>query len=114
MKILFYDGYLEPKFINFDAFDKYRISIVLDAMMGPTKVSHYLKENFTGEPETTVLTNSLICLDHRYGWNKQENHTNIYFWVESKEDFVRCDQLAEREIRYGHDIMKMYMNGEFA
>ena len=60
-----------------------------------------------------IFTNSLVALDHRYGWNEKENHTDIYFYVESKQDFVRCDKLTEREIREGHDIMKMFMNGEF-
>lgn len=61
----------------------------------------------------TILTNSLIALDHRYGWNEKEKHADIYFYIESKQDFVRCDRLTEREIHKGHNIMKMFLNGEF-
>ena len=110
MKILFYDGDIRwwacpISFYNYNR---------LNASGGYTnniKALNLYRDKL-GE-DTTILTNSLVALDHRYGWNEKENHTDIYFYVESKHDFVRCDELTEREIREGHDIMKMFMNGDF-
>lgn len=110
MKILFYDGSISwwacpSSFSNYNR---------LDGSFGYTdtiKTIDLYKENL-GEDEA-VLTNSIVALDHKYGWNKKENHTDIYFYVKSKRDFVRCDKLTEKEIRKGHNIMKMFMNGAF-
>lgn len=110
MKILFYDGCIDwwscpSSFSNYNR---------LDATWGYTdtiKTLDLYKENL-GEDEA-VLTNSIIALDHKYGWNKKENHTDIYFYVKSKRDFVRCDELTEKEIRKCHNIMKMFMNDAF-
>ena len=110
MKILFYDGDIRWRACP-TSFSNYNR---LNALWGYTdniKELNTYREKF-GE-DTVILTNSLVALDHRYGWNEKENHTDIYFYVESKHDFVRCDKLTEREIREGHDIMKMFMNGVF-
>lgn len=110
MKILFYDGDIRwwacPSiFSNYNR---------LGASWGYTdniKALELYREKL-GE-DSTILTNSLVALDHKYGWNEKENHTDIYFYVESKHDFVRCDELTEKEIRKGHNILKMFMNGVF-
>ena len=110
MKILFYDGDIRwwacpTSFSNYNR---------LNASGGYTnniKTLNLYRDKL-GE-DTTILTNSLVALDHRYGWNEKENHTDIYFYVESKDDFVRCDKLTEKEIRKEHNIMKMFMNGVF-
>ena len=114
MKILFYDGDIRwwaiPRSLPSNCSNYNRI----DASRGYSdniKTLDLYREKF-GE-DTTVLTNSLAALDHKYGWNKKENHTDIYFYAESKYDFVRCDELTEKEIREGHNIMKMFMNGAF-
>lgn len=110
MKILFYDGDIRwwSRPTSFSNYNR------LDASWGYTDniktLDLYMEK--LGE-DTIVLTNSLVALDHRYGWNEKENHTDIYFYVESKHDFVRCDELTEREVRRGHNIMKMFMNGAF-
>lgn len=110
MKILFYDGdilrWLRPtKFSNY---------IKLNALWGYTNnikdLDTYMEKLSN---DATILTNSIVALDHRYGWNKKENHTDIYFYVESKHDFIRCDELTEKEIRKEHNIMKMFMNSAF-
>ena len=110
MKILFYDGNIRwwTRTSSFSNYNK------LCASWGYTaniKELNTYREKF-GE-DTVILTNSLVALDHKYGWNKKENHTDIYFYVKSKRDFVRCDELTDREIREGHNIMKMFMNGVF-
>lgn len=110
MKILFYDGDIRgwsypSSFSNYNR---------INASWGYTNIIENLDlyREKLGE-DTIILTNSIIALDHRYGWNEKENHTDIYFYVKSKHDFVRCNKLTDREIREGHDIMKMFMNGVF-
>lgn len=110
MKILFYDGDIREGFCpsSFSNYSK------LNATCGYTNVIKTLdlyKEVLS--KDATILTNSIVALDHRYGWDEKENHTDIYFYVESKHDFVRCDELTEKEIRKEHNIMKMFMNGAF-
>ena len=109
MKILFYDGdvrqWCRPATI--------RHYNTLDAAYGPSNNIEQLEWVRLKYYDCILLTNSLVSLNHKYGWNKKENHTDIYFYVESKHDFVRCDELTEREIREGHNIMKMFLNGEF-
>ena len=85
----------------------------VDAAYGPADNKAVLLETLHYLNNAIILTNSLVALDHRYGWNEKEHHTDIYFYVESRQDFVRCDELAGREIRQGHNIMKMYLNGAF-
>lgn len=109
MKILFYDGDLRW-WVHPANFSNYN----LNASGGYTnniKELNAYRDAF-GE-DTIILTNSIVALDHRYGWNEKENHTDIYFYVESKHDFVRCDELTEKEIRKEHNIMKMFINGVF-
>ena len=110
MKILFYDGNIRwlacpTSFSNYN-----RLSAAWGYTDNIKELNTYREK--LGEA-AIILTNSLVALDHRYGWNKKENHTDIYFYVESKHDFVRCDELTEKEIREGHNIMKMFMNGAF-
>lgn len=110
MKILFCDDYLSPRFINPTVFIKYGVCFALDGAMGVNQVKEYLKEY---PSDVTILTNSPVCLDHRYGWNKEENHTDIYIWEENRQDFIRCDNLVRREIYEEYNIMQMYLNGVF-
>ena len=118
MKILFYDGILtdfickhrdikelEPPFTTLDAGDGPSMNMMLldDISDNPT--------DFVDK--VVVFTNSLIALDHRYGWNHKENHTDIYIWVDELEEFKRIDSLTDKEIRYAHHIEKMYLAGVF-
>lgn len=110
MKILFYDGPIRF-WSRPTSFTHYN---TVDAGAGYTNNARELEsyQKLWGD-NTIVLTNSIIALDHRYGWNEKENHTDIYFYVESKHDFVRCDKLTDREIREGHNIMTLFRGGEF-
>lgn len=113
MKILFYDGYLDENIVNVETFIKYQICVVIDAAMGPRKVLKYFQENYSQYPDMVVLTNSLIGLTDDFGWNKAENRTDIYFWSESKQDFVRADELTNKEIRKESNILHMFLSSVF-
>ena len=109
MKILFFDGSIR----NWSRPASIEYHLTVDAAYGPADNEAVLLEAYHYLNNAIILTNSLVALDHRYGWNEKEHHTDIYFYVESKHDSVRCDELTEREIREGHNIMKMYLNGAF-
>lgn len=128
MKILFYDGdirqWCRPATIRHhhtidaahgpsDNIEQCDCILLIDAAHGPSDNAKQLEWACLNYCDCILLTNSLVTLDHKYGWNNEENHTDIYFYVESKHDFVRCDELTEREVRRGHNIMKMFMNGAF-
>lgn len=109
MKILFYDGDIR----QWDRPTNISYNYILDAAHRPSNNIERLELVRLNYYDCVIFTNSLVALDHRYGWNEKENHTDIYFYVESKHDFVRCDELAGREIREGHSVMKMFLNGAF-
>lgn len=102
MKIYFYDGDLEDWSDN--PLEK------IDAKYGPSanqnKLSDLLWNNTDG-----ILTNSLVALSHEYGWNHHENHTDIYLWIDKLHRFIRLDHLTNKDIRYAHNIEKMYLSG---
>ena len=112
MKILFYDGNIRwwSRLTSFSNYNR------LSASWGYTdniKELNAYREKL-GE-DAIILTNSLVALDHRYGWNEKEHHTDIYFYVKSKCDFVRCDELTEKEyywIRYYDAVHKGYNETE--
>ena len=109
MKILFFDGPIR----NWSRPASIEYHLTVDAAYGPADNEAVLLEAHHYLNNAIILTNSLVALNHKYGWNKEDGCTDIYFYVESKHDFVRCDELTEREIREGHNIMKMYLNGAF-
>lgn len=109
MKILFYDGDIR----QWDRPTNISYNYILDAAHGPSNNIERLELVRLNYYDCVIFTNSLVALDHRYGWNEKENHTDIYFYVESKHDFVRCDELTKKEIRKEHNIMKMFINGAF-
>ena len=113
MNILFYDGYLDENIVNVETFIKYRIFVVIDAAMGPRKVLKYFQEHYSQYPDAVVLTNSLIGLTHDFGWNVEENKTDIYFWSESKRDFVRADNLTNAKICKENNILNLFLSGVF-
>lgn len=109
MKILFYDGdvrqWCRPATI--------RHYHTLDAARGPSDNIEQLEWAHINYYDCILLTNSLVALNHKYGWNKEDGCTDIYFYVALKRDFVRCDKLTDREIREEDNIIKMFMNGVF-
>ena len=91
MKIYFYDGSLDkfpaPKIENYTIVDaKLGVSKTLNALDGLSKA----KEN------VAVVSNSVLALDHEFGWNEEEKHTDIYIWSESLKEYIK-DSISGRE-----------------
>lgn len=106
MKIYFEDGELHrPNSINF----KYRY--IVDAGSGYSRNDSLLRFIKFIDNDASVYTNSIIALDNRLAWNEKLKVPEIYLIRDDK--FVRIDELTARELREGHDIMKMYISGEF-
>lgn len=107
MKIYFYDGsmyFLQMMYPHSSAYD-------IDARYG---VSDNVKQlESLRDKDIKVFTNSILALSNSYGWNKEENHTDIYLWVDELNNFIRIDYLTNKEIRYAHNIEKLYLNDIF-
>ena len=106
MKIYFEDGKLyRPNSIDF------KYSYIVDAGCGYSKNDSLLRFIKFIDNDASVYTNSLIALDNRLAWNKELKVPEIY--LVRDDEFVRIDELTARELREGHNIMKMYISGEF-
>lgn len=60
-----------------------------------------------------VYTNQPLLLDNKYAWNEKEQISEIYIRAGEHCIFHRIDTLTEREIRFSHNILKMYINNAF-
>ena len=113
MRIYFYDGDLKNAAFPQSLYNnKVHTLNVVDGRYGPKANTEQLDETLK-LPRQFILTNSLIALSHKYGWNEEENHTDIYLYVEELDKYVRIDELTDKDIRYAHNIEKMYLSGVF-
>lgn len=106
MKIYFEDGELIKENIPCDC------NNVIDARWGFSYCVDVLERIKRYAYNYNVYTNSIISLDNRYAWNKELEVPEIY--IRNKDGvFTRIDKLTDRWLREGHNIMKMYIAGEF-
>lgn len=107
MKIYFEDGLLN--IINPPADTEY----VVDSVYGVTNnidLLDGLKE--LNEP-LIIYTNSIFAFDNKYAWNEELKVPEVYIRAGEDRVFTRIDKLTNRELREGHNLAKMYINGEF-
>ena len=113
LKIYFDDGQISYYFSSLPFEPDY----VVDASYGVTNNLNYL--NTIGElskfkeKEFIVYTNSILALSNRYAWNEETNSPEIYIRRQHDKNFIHINELTNRELRQGHNIAKMYINGEF-
>ena len=90
---------------------------VVDASLGVTHSLNYLNNldelSRMRNKDFILYTNSILALSNRYAWNEKTNSSEIYIRRWKDEDFININDLTNREIRYAHNIAKMYINGEF-
>ena len=108
MKIYFEDGYLvlgryAPDF-NF----------VVNAEAGLRNNEVYLDFLLDNVPDCAIYTNSLVAVHSRYCWNEGLKVPELYIRREHNGEWIRVDQLTNRELRQGHNFLKMYWSGEFS
>lgn len=107
MKVYFEDGIL------YEGAQKYLgCKFLINAGVGYTMSEWTLEKIRKEEPEASVYTNSLIALDNRYCWNEELKVPELYLKTKTG-DFVRVDELTDREIHRAHNLMAMYRNGAF-
>ncbi len=67
--------------------------------------------------EYVILTNDLDVVDYASNdleaWNKDNKYFGIYIWQNHTDGFANIHELTDKEIRAGHNIRKMYINGAF-
>ena len=90
---------------------------VVDASNGVTSNLKYLDSieemSRLRKKDFILYTNSILALSNKYAWNEKTNSSEIYIRRWKDEDFININDLTDREIRYAHNIAKMYINGEF-
>ena len=107
MKIYFEDGVLRS--IS-DVDDN--IDIMLDAKYGYSYCDCTLYKLKQDGYHYTVYTNAITALRNEFAWNNELKVPEIY--IRNKDGiFTRIDKLTNRELREAHNIMRMYIAGEF-
>ena len=115
MKIYFEDGELRDNInrrLHFRPDIDYGIE-PLDASWGVSVVRNSINRF---NPDCIVYTNSLIPFDNKYAWNEELGVPEIYLFVcrpDNHCEWVRIDNLTDRELRESHNLMKLYLAGEF-
>lgn len=112
MKIYFEDGKLQDRYDLPFLYDK-----AIDAGDGYSKGDNELlialKYTSKSRPNYKIYTNLITALSNEYAWNEELQVPDIYI-RNKRGEFTRVDKLTNRELRQGHNIMKMYMAGEFS
>lgn len=107
MKIYFEDGALAFNLLEVDC--DFRI----DAANGHSFCEKRLRTAKERYPNCAIYTNSLVALDNKFVWNDELKVPELYLRDRTTQKFVRVDELTDRELREGHALMKMYINGAF-
>lgn len=85
---------------------------VVDAANGPTWCMKTLKDIQKYNPNATVYTNYLGALSFDFSWDRDENESCAF--IRNRDGHWRNVQnLTSRELRFAHNIPKMYMAGAF-
>ena len=108
MKIYFEDGMLRDS--SQLPFRRYTL---VNAVCGVSRNISVLDELLESEPNAIVYTNSIFAFSNRYAWNEELKVPEIYIRSGEKGEFVRIDQLTTKELRYAHNLGKMYVAGSF-
>ena len=108
MKIYFEDGQLKPPTSL-----EIHVDLYIDACNGYSFCEDKFEVTKAFHCNKTIYTNSLVGLTSQYAWNENLGVHEIYMRDEETQEFTRIDNLTTRLLRQGHNIMKMFMAGEF-
>ena len=108
MKIYFEDGTLmHPRLIPA------KIDFIVDATKGVSNNIETLDLFKERCPNSTIYTNSIFAFSNEYAWNNKLNVPEIYIRSGDHMTFTRIDKLTDKELRYAHNLAKMYIAGAF-
>ena len=108
MKIYFEDGELRD-WRQLPIIDFYKI----DASNGYSHNEERLERIREKDYNATVYTNQIAALQTKYCWDKELKVPELYIRAGEHMIFTRIDQCTDRELKYAHNLMHMYMNGAF-
>lgn len=122
MRLYLVDGYVSQQVIKeFESHarvpHRYVYEHIIDAHDHPVRWCLELFRAFatiedSGFPyNRAVLTNCVDCLT--YAGKCYDGRFDVFLWVPSKSAFCRVDELTDRHLRQGNNILKLYLNGEF-
>lgn len=106
MRVYFEDGFLTTPFDIKES--HYRV----DAAYGPSACFRDLYWYREHEPEATIYTNFVNALSFDYSWDMINNKCAAYI-RNSDGVWTNIQDLTERELRFAHNVPKMYIAGEF-
>lgn len=109
MRIYFEDNKERLGIAMFDIIGPYHI---VDAAYGPTACEQDLDWYNRVCPQDNVYTNYLGAMSFDYSWDKEHDKCECYI-RNTDGSWVNIQDLTARELRFGYDIPKMYMAGEF-
>lgn len=110
MKIYFVDGPL-TEYIFFTSKEHHAC---IDAGYGVSYCEDMLNLNKEYETNICIYTNSILAWNNKYVWNEELGVPEIY--VIDKHDnsrWHRIDELTNRTLREEHNLLKLYLAGEF-
>lgn len=107
MQIYFEDDVL-IELEDFDRDSYYKI----DATLGPSYCLKELDWYKKYSSKTIIYTNFLQALSFDYSWDKDKNECAAYI-RNSNGDWTNIQKLTDKELRFAHNIPKMYIAGEF-
>lgn len=108
MKIYFEDGELRSPF-QLPFSDYYKV----DASRGYSENEQKLESIRAEDYNATVYTNQIAALQTKYCWNEELKVPELYIRAGEHMIFTRIDECTDKELRYAHNLMRMYMSGTF-
>lgn len=109
MIVFFKDGSITNDSLFIDGKEVLKV----DAGMGYShcrKRLRYIKDNYPFDTE--VFTNSLDAFSNFWCWDDEKNVPLIY--IQNEEgNWKFISELTNRRLRIGHNLEKLYVNGEF-
>lgn len=109
MKIYFEDGELRTMY-QLPIKDYFKV----DASKGYSENIKDLDIMRENNYNATVYTNQIAALSSTYCWESALQVPELYIRAGEHMLFTRIDKLTNRQLREGHNLMKMYINGEFS
>ena len=108
MKIYFEDGPL---------YSRHSLKIgcdhIINAATGYSQNEEAFDRLFREKPNCSVYTNSIVAMTkgQKYCWNKELETYELY--LKRGNEFVRIDELTDRQLRLAHNIYCMWLAGVF-
>lgn len=88
---------------------------IINASTGYSNNERVLDRIMKEKPNASIYTNSVVPLIDSaiYCWDDNAKVFELYIRDNKTNEFLRVDKLTNRELRFGHNLMKMYRSGEF-